>query len=105
MEGFILGLDWLIDREGKVYLLETNYAKKHLDGHNIHGDYSAAEHFFNLTSDKVLLHEVAGKLMPRFTKEKDKFERFTKERKVVYKTRVGAMGGGVSVQVNLHEYY
>ncbi len=91
---FIVGLDWLINENNKLFLLEFNIHEE--EGND--NTYTKPFHFFQVSLNKLLQHQLIGKFMPDYTKNKEEFSRFTDEkRRVVYKQGAGSRGVGVSV--------
>jgi len=89
---FRIGIDWVIDQQGRIYLLEINtkgYERTH---------FSPVRHFVDAL-DKIHQHQLFGDLMPDYTVDRDNFAVFKRkyDDQVVYKVRIGNGGEGVSV--------
>ncbi|GEM_PF-3397928 len=90
---FRVGVDWLLPEQGRPYLLEINFSAPH----GREGSYSRVQHFLQTSLDKLHQHQIFGDLMPPFTADNQNFDAFKQGRKVVYKSRTGSQGRGVSV--------
>jgi len=102
---FHLGLDYVISREGRIYLLEMNLLPGDLNDDRSVDSWQEKSHLFDsrvssfcsAITPKLNQHEVFGNLMPAYEPDKRKMEDFAQGRRVIYKGDMGRGGDSVSM--------